>query len=345
MSLVPAIPSLRPLYWLNLCLALLSGIGLVLPIRLAISLRGVMASDGPTTVITAPNDAVISQLPREGNTYSKGGLLFRFQQPVLSEDIQARRRELADLKQRLTQSKSDCNLSIASAKHRLDEAQEMDRLNSEAYSQQAISRLQLFQYRNLLNSIARELEDIRTKCRQEQAELKSSILSSQDRLGREQISQKFLTTISAPDEGSIYAIAVKLGQRIQAGDVLARFVRSSSAVAELRIGSSDRPFVQVGRAFDVTSPTYSFLPNPPARRCLVDTITPDLIAAGGSATATGSSSDSLSYLLRCRFEKAAGHGAYPLLIGMDVVARTAGTDVTMFQLLLKGYRSAIFKVG
>ena len=345
MSLVPAIPSLRPPYWLNLCLALLSAIGLGLPIRLAISLRGVMASDGPTTVITAPNDAVVAQLPREGATYSKGGLLFRFQQPVLSEDIQARRRELADLKQRLTQSKSDCNLSITAAKHRLDEAQEMDRLNYEAYSQQAISRLQLFQYRNLLNSVARELEDTRTKCRQEQAQLQSDILASQDRLSREQVSQKFLTTISAPDEGSVYAITVKPGQRIQAGDVLARFVRSSNSVAQLRIGGSDRPFVQVGRAFDVTSPTYSFLPNPPTRRCLVDTITPDLFSAGGAITAAGSSSDPQSYLLRCSFKEPAGHGPYPLLIGMDVVARTAGTDVTMFQLLLKGYRSAVIKVS
>ncbi|MGB7565036.1 MAG: hypothetical protein WBM08_09810 [Prochlorococcaceae cyanobacterium] len=344
MTIVPAIPSLRPLYWLNLCLALLSGIGLALPIRLAISLRGVMASDVPTTVITAPNDAVVSQLPREGASYAKGGLLFRFQQPLLSEDIQARRRELADLKQRLTQSRSDCNLSLAAAKKRLEEAQQMDRLNYEAYSQQAISRLQLFQYRNLLNSIARELEDSRAKCRLEQAQLRSDILASQDRLGREQVSQKFLTTLTASDEGAVYSITVKSGQRVQAGEVLARFVRSNRSVAQLRIGSSDRPFVQVGRAFEVTSPTYSFLPNPPDRLCLVDTITPDLISAGGAITAAGSSSDPQSYLLRCRFTEPAGHGPYPLLIGMDIVARTAGTDVTMFQLLIKGYRSAVQKV-
>jgi hypothetical protein len=344
MTIIPDIPSLRPLYWLNLCLALLSGIGLALPIRLAISLRGVMASDVPTTVITAPNDAVVSQLPREGATYSKGGMLFRFQQPLLSEDIQAHRRELADLKQRLDQSRSDCNLNLAAAKQRLDEAQEMDRLNYEAYTQQAISRLQLFQYRNILNSISRELDDTRAKCRQEQAELRSEVLASQDRLGREQVSQKFLTNITASDEGAVYAITVKPGQRVQAGEVLARFVRSSRSVAHLRIGSSDRPFIQLGRAFDVTSPTYSFLPNPPARRCLVDTITPDLISTGGAITAAGSSTDPQSYLLRCRFPVPAGQGPYPLLIGMDIVARTAGTDVTMFQLLLKGYRSAVQKV-
>ena len=155
--------------------------------------------------------------------------------------------------------------------------------------------------------------------------------------------QSLLTTI-VTDEGAVYAITVKPGQRVQAGEVLARFVRSSRSVAHLRIGSSDRPFVQLGRAFDVTSPTYSFLPNPPARRCLVDTITPDLISTGGAITAAGSSTDPQSYLLRCRFPVPAGQGPYPLLIGMDIVARTAGTDVTMFQLLLKGYRSAVQKV-
>ena len=215
MTIVPDIPSLRPLYWLNLCLALLSGIGLALPIRLAISLRGVMASDVPTTVISAPNDAVVLQLPREGATYSKGGMLFRFQQPLLSEDIQAHRRQLADLKQRLDQSLSDCNLNLAAAKQRLEEAQEMDRLNYEAHTQQAISRLQLFQYRNILNSISRELDDTRAKCRQEQAELRTEILASQDRLGREQVSQKFVTNIIASDEGAVYAITVKPGQRVQ----------------------------------------------------------------------------------------------------------------------------------
>ena len=341
MTIVPDIPSLRPLYWLNLCLALLSGIGLALPIRLAISLRGVMASDVPTTVISAPNDAVVLQLPREGATYSKGGMLFRFQQPLLSEDIQAHRRQLADLKQRLDQSLSDCNLNLAAAKQRLEEAQEMDRLNYEAHTQQAISRLQLFQYRNILNSISRELDDTRAKCRQEQAELRTEILASQDRLGREQVSQKFVTNITASDEGAVYAITVKPGQRVQAGEVLARFVRSSRSVAHLRVGSTDRPFVRVSQAFEVTSPTYSFLPNPPARRCLVDTITPDLISIGGAITAAGSSTDSQSYLLRCSFPVPASQAPYPLFIGMDIVARTAGTDITMFQLLIKGYRSVV----
>ena len=53
MSLVPPIPSLRPLLWLNIGLAVLSGVGLFLPIKLSISLHGVVVSDGPTTVLTA----------------------------------------------------------------------------------------------------------------------------------------------------------------------------------------------------------------------------------------------------------------------------------------------------
>jgi len=344
MTIVPNRPSLRPLYCLNLSLGLLSGIGIVLPIRLSISLRGVMASDLPTTVITAPNDAVVSQLPREGKNYSKEELLFRLEQPLLSEDIQGNRRALTNLKQRQDQRRSDCNLTLAKAKQRLADAQQTYQLNYQAYLQQAISKLQLFQYRNTMNTISIELDDSRNKCHQEQAELGSEILASQDRLSRQLVSKNFLTTLKASEDGAVYSITVKPGQRIQAGAVLARFVRSSRSVAHLRIQSSDRPFVTVGRDFEVTSPTYSFLPNPPARLCLVETITPDLLATSGSNDAADSSSTSQSYLLRCRFPVPAGQGPYPLLIGMNIVARTAGTDVTMFQLLIKGYRAAVEKV-
>ena len=338
MAILPPIPSLRPLIWLNVGLAILSALGLFLPIKLAISLRGLMVSDGPTTVITAPNDGVVQEVPREGIVYTKAATLFRFQQPLLQEDLQARRREVADLKQRLAESQSACRRSLGDLENRLNEAQEMDRLNTEAYAKQAISRLQLFQYRSSVSAAVRDLDETRTRCRQEQSQLHSDGMAAEDRLSRGQVSQQFLSNLTAPDEGTVYAITAKPGQRIQAGQELARFVSSSRSIAELRLVSSDRPFVHVGHAFDVTSPTYAFMPSQPVRRCLAETITPDLVRPSDPGSAMGAE----AYLLRCRFREPAAQGAYPLLIGMDLVARTAGTDVSLFQLMLKGYRASIF---
>lgn len=337
MAILPPIPSLRPLVWLNVTLAVLSGVGLFLPIKLAISLRGLVVSDGPTTVITVPNEGVVLEVPREGIIYSKATTLFRFQQPLLQEDLQARRRELADLQQRLAEGKAACKHSLAAAQSRLSEAQEMDRLNTQAYAQQTISRLQLYQYRNSVSVAVRDLDDIRSRCRQEQSQLRSDALAAQDRLHRAQVSQQFLNILTAPDEGMVYAVTVRPGQRVQAGQELARFVRSNRSVADLRLVSTDRPFVQVGRAFEVSSPTYAFMSSPPSRRCLADTITPDLI----SSSAPGAAMEAQAYQLRCRFTEPAAKGAYPLLIGMDVVARTSGADVSLFQLMLKGYRASV----
>lgn len=336
MAFLPPIPSLRPLIWLNISLAALSGIGLLLPIKVAISLQGVVVSDGPTTVITAPNEGVVLEVPREGIVYTKTKTLFRFEQPLLQEELKARNREVVDFQQRLSESKAACKRSLAAAEKRLRESEEMDRLNTKAYSQDAISRLQLYQYRNSLATAVSELDDTRSRCRQEQSQLRSDGLAAQDRLLRSQVSQRFMNTLTAPDDGMVYAITVKPGQRIQAGQELARFVRSSHSIAELRLISADRPFVHVGRSFDVSSPTYAFMPSPPLRSCLAETITPDIISPTGSRSAM----EPQTYLLRCRFTKAAAQGPYPLLIGMDVVARAAGADISLFQLLLKGYRAS-----
>lgn len=341
MAILPPIPSLSPLIWLNLALACLSGVGLFLPIKLAISLRGVMVSDGPTTIITAPNEGMVHEVPSEGIVYAKAAQLFRFQQPLLQEDVQARRREVADLKERLAGSRAACRRSLADLENRLNEAKEMDRLNTDAYAKQAISRLQLFQYRSSLSAAVRDLDETRSRCRQEQSQLHSDGIAAEDRLNRVQVSQQFLTILTAPDEGMVYAISAKPGQRIQAGQELARFVSSRRSIAELRLVSSDRPFINVGRAFDVTSPTFSFMPSQPVRRCLAETITPDLVRPADPGSTVGAE----AYLLRCRFTEPVAQGAYPLLIGMDLVARTAGTDVSLFQLMLKGYRASIFRAA
>lgn len=337
MSALPPIPSLRPLIWLNSVLAIFSSIGFFLPLKLAISLRGLMVSDGPTTVISAVNDGVVLEVPREGVNYSKGAILFRFQQPLMQENLQARQREVSDLRLRLEASRSACKASLLEAERQVREAKDMNQMTTKAYERQAISRLQLFQYRSSLSDAVRDLDAIRSRCRQEQSQLRTDQLAAEDRLSQSKISQQFLNFLSAPDQGSIYAINVKPGQRVQAGQELARFVSSSRSVAELRLLSADRPFVQVGRVFDVTSPTYAFLPSPPVRSCNVETISPDLM----NISKSGSATEPQTYLLRCHFAKPASIGSYPLLIGMDLLAHSAGVDVSLFQLMLKGYRASV----
>lgn len=337
MTLLPAAPSVRPLILINAALALTCGIALFVPIKLAVSLRGAIVSDGPSTVMVAPHEGIVLEVPPEGASYSKGTSIFRLQQPVMQEDLQASRREVADLKQRLAESNAACKRSIAAAEGRLTEARAMDKLNTQAYTQQAISRLQLYQYRNSLFAAVRDLDDTQSRCRQEQSQYRGDLLSAQDRLGRAQIAQQFQNVLTAPDNGTVYGISVKPGQRVQAGQEIAKFSRSTDAIAELRLKSAERPFVQVGRTFQITSPTYAFMPVPPVRYCSADTITPDVLTPSGSFPAV----DEQVYLLRCSFPERVTTGSYPFLIGMEIIGRTSGSDVSLFQLMLKGYRSTV----
>lgn len=342
MLFISPIPSLRPLIRLNILLAVVGVIGCLMPIRLAISLQGVISSDGPTTLISAPNDAVVSSLPKEGQHYTKSAILFRFEQPLLAEKLIASQMEIRDLEQRIKQGQIECSNRIKSAKSRLTDAKNIDNMNTEAFHKQLISQLQLFQYRNAMNTAIRDLDEVTTLCRKEQAELHSAYLSNKSSLRRERISQDFLSTLSAPSDGSIYSIAVKVGQRVRNGDTLARFVRSNQSIAHLWISSADRPFVKVGRIFDVTSPTYSFVATQPVYPCLVETITPDLVERhNNSAVGTSEESIRTSYMIRCRFKSSVDKGPYPLLIGMDIRAKASSNVVTLFQLLLKGYRATL----
>jgi multidrug efflux pump subunit AcrA (membrane-fusion protein) len=337
MATLPSIPSLRPLVILNVTLGAVAGIGLFLPINLAVTLQGVMVSSGPTISIVVPTDAIVTDIPSEDLSYSQGSLLFRFRQPLTQTDLESNKRELEDLRTRLAEANKACKGSIADSERRLTEAQLMDRLNTNAYTEQAISRLQLSQFRSSLYNATRDLDDIKSRCRQEQSQLRSDIRASQDQYEYSLASERFQNILSAPSEGNVYAITVKSGQRVKAGQEIARFISSRSSIAELRLISTERPFVQLGTVFDVTSPTYAFMPTPPTRICQTKTITPDLISNANSI----SSDQSSVYVLRCQFIQPASEGSAPFLIGMDLVARTAGVTTSLFQLLLKGYRSTL----
>lgn len=336
MAILPPLPNFRLLAGVNTALALISLTSLFLPIKLSITLVGAIVSDGPTTAILAPNEGVVVEVPREGSNVLDGDSIFRLKQPVQQEDLNAKIREVADLNKRLDASKSACKQSAMAATIRLREANEMDRLNSIAFSQQAISRLQLYQYRNSLYIAKKDLDDVQTRCRQEQSQLHSDILAAQDRLGRSRISLNFQNILTAPANGTVFGITVKPGQRVQPGQEVAKFTRASRLMAELRLKSSERPFVQVGSRFEITSPTYSFLPTPPVHYCRAETITPDIVSSSGSTP----SNESQFYLLRCPFTVQISSGQYPFFQGMDVTARASGADVSLFQLMIKGLRAS-----
>jgi biotin carboxyl carrier protein len=332
---IPQIPKLRPLYILNISLGAVAGIGLFLPISLAITLHGVMVSTEPTASIIVPRDSIVTGIPREGIAYPKGSQLFLFRQPLIQTDLESNKRELDDLLARLADAQNACRDSIAASQQRVTEAKEMDRLNAQAYANQAISRLQLSQLRNTLFTAVRDLDEIKSTCRREESQLRSDIRGSQDSYKHAVASEHYENLILAPSEGNVYSVSVKPGQRVKAGQEVARFISSRSSKAELRLINAERPFVKLGTIFQITSPTYSFMTTPPVRTCQTKTITPDLISRADS------SQRSSIYVLNCEFMHSASEGPAPLLIGMDLVARTSGVTTSLFQLMLKGYRSTL----
>lgn len=73
------------------------------------------------------------------------------------------------------------------------------------------------------------------------------------------------------------------------------------------------------------------------RSCRLVSITPDL----ANASTDASNYNESIYLLRCQFSQPTLDVPYPFLIGMDLTARASGAQVSLFQLLLKGYRATV----
>ncbi|MEB3334042.1 MAG: HlyD family efflux transporter periplasmic adaptor subunit [Cyanobacteriota bacterium] len=340
MAYIPPIPSLKSVTALNLVLGVVCCIGLVIPIRLTISVRGVVTSTTPTNQLSAPSDSVVSHVPEEGRVYDKDQLLFRFSQPVAAEDVSGTRVEIDDLTLRIARHREDCKRSEALARQRLQDAEDLYALNEEAYRQEAISKLNLYQYRQSRSSAAQDLEQVRSSCSQQIDDLRSQLINSQGVLRKLQASQAFHGELVAPERGLIYELTVKPGQRVRSGDVLARFAGSAPVMVTLLVPSLERPFVQVGSRFDVTSPAYSFLPTQPKHSCLIATISPDLVVQAGQPDASSQVSQP-KYEARCQFDGPVVGGGTPFLVGMEVTAQSTGTQLSLFQLLLKGYRRSL----
>lgn len=340
MPYIPPIPSLRSVTALNLVLGVVCLIGLVIPIRLTISVRGVVTTSSPTMQLSAPTDSLIAQIPEEGRLYNKNQLLFRFAQPVAAEDLSGTRAEISDLKLRISSHMKDCKRSESLARQRLHDAEELYALNEQAYLQEAISKLNLFQYRTARTSAAQDLEQIRSTCNQQIDDLRTQLINRQTSLRKLQASEEFQGELVAPDRGLIYELTAKAGQRVRGGEVLARFASSTPVSVLLLIPSVDRPFVQIGSRFDVTSPSYSYLPAQPKHSCLITTISPDIVAQASQPDATSPATQP-RYEARCQFDSPVVGGATPFLVGMEVIGQGTGTQINLFQLLLKGYRRGL----
>ena len=97
----------------------------------------------------------------------------------------------------------------------------------------------------------------------------------------------------------------------------------------------DRPFVQVGDTFLITSDAYQLLRNPPIRACKIRSISPDSFVSDDDKEMGKAA---LSYQAQCQFDKSPLSGDYPFLVGMSLNGSATSIKASLVQILLEGYR-------
>lgn len=334
------IPSVPRLIYLRIYLAIsvcLTAVAFSFPIRLSLAFKGTISANGPTTPLESITDGTISQLPDEGVIIPSDHILFTFQQPVITADLDVLRVQERDFQQRLNQSEHQCKVLIDTSLRAIANAKRTYSLYERAYQQQAISQVALLSHRDAIDQADQQLEQQRGQCLRDNNSLKSQLTVTREQINKQISAVRFQQELRAPVKGSVHGLTVKAGQRVFKGQVLGQFTAVGSTGARLSLPAQDRPFVSIGQSFNIYSPAYAFLVKQPERRCTIDSITPDVVA---------SSSPSLppvapSYIANCHFQALPLDGAYPLLVGMDVDAYGTSTYASLFQLILQGYRRLV----
>jgi len=335
--LLPAVPSILS-FRIHIVVASLIGIGcLAIPLNLSLELHGVIASNGPTSSLTSPTEGYVIQLPAPNSAIKKNAILFRFQQPVIAADIVGLIEKQQDLKSRLTRSVSECEPLIQSAEKSLSNAKDSYSLNQAAFKEQAISLLNMLQYRDRVDQYNQELIKQRNECRREADILRTELANVKSELLKYRSTSTFKDRLLAPDSGIVHSIIIKNGERVDSGQLLGMFTASGSTGAELQIPAENRPFILIGDRYSVRSNAYSFLAKEPERSCVIKTITPDVVHS------TSSESRPSMFTSTCRFDKPTDQGPYPLLVGMEVHAYGGAKPASLFLILLHGYRTNILK--
>jgi biotin carboxyl carrier protein len=332
---IPDLPN-RKNFRLYLVILLFSTAGILfIPFSLALSFTGKLASDGPTNEVKAPSDSIVSIIAPENQLLKSGNALFKFHQPSIKADINIIKEQLKTTEEQIKISLKECDKLTVILDETFEHAKQTFALKNNAFKLDAISRLNLLSARSELNHLNREIAQHEQSCLREQKKLMGEKNILEKELDKQLSINRFTETVMAPTDGYLHRINVKIGQHVAAGELLASYTSQGTAGATLMIPLRDRPFVQVGDTFLITSDAYQLLRNPPIRACKIRSISPDSFVSDDDKEMGKAA---LSYQAQCQFDKSPLSGDYPFLVGMSLNGSATSIKASLVQILLEGYR-------
>lgn len=308
------------------------------PFSLSLNLSGKMASKGPSNEIKASADAVVSQIAKENELIKLGQSLFKFDQPNIKADIKITKARLKSIEEQFKTSLNECSQVKEVLKQNLDNSRQSFKLKQNAYKLETISKLNLLSSQAELDDLNRDIAIHQQRCTQEKNRLIGERNVLKEELEKQMENNNLTQAILAPSNGYLHRVSVKTGQQITAGQTLALFTSEGTAGANLVIPLRDRPFVNIGDVYLITSDAYQILNNPPIRQCKINAISPDSFNSDQESDAIDVDS---VYYAQCEFEDSPLTGMYPFLVGMRVNGSTKSVKATLVQILLDGYRRLI----
>ena len=308
---------------------------LFLPITLALNLSGRIASDGPSNEIKAPADSIIKEIAKENIRINRGDALFQFEQPLMSAEIQVLEEKISSLNVQIDSSTQQCISVKSILDQNLSHAKELFALKRNAYEIEAISMLNLLGARADLDIINREMAVHEKQCAQDKERLLGEKKVIEKELSKQLSSIALTESVTAPSNGYLHRVSIKPEQKVSAGQLLGIFTSEGTAGATFIIPLRDRPFINVGDKYLVTSEAYQILNNPPIRSCTITAISPDSFAEEATEPREG---DRISFQAQCQFNETPLTGDYPFLVGMQVNGSATSVRATLVQILIEGYR-------
>ena len=332
---IPKLPTLTILR-LYLFILVLGSIGaFFIPFSLSLNFSGKMASDGPSNEIKASIDSIVSTIAPENKLLKIGDKLFKFKQANIAADLNIVKARLASIKEQISTSTTECNKVKNVLDQNLEDAEQAFSLKKIAFELETISQLNLLSARKELNDLNREIALHQQRCNQESNKLLGEKIILEKEMDKQLSLNNLSEVISAPTNGYLHRVSVKPGQQIFAGQSIGLFTSEGTAGAMLLIPLRDRPFINVGDTYLITSDSYQILSKPPIRSCVISAISPDSFNSNQDSDVKN---NDLTYQAECKFQESPLTGEYPFLVGMRVNGSAASVKATLVQILLEGYR-------
>lgn len=335
---IPKVPKQTKLR-IYVAIAFLGGcIAFLTPISLSLNLTGKIASKGPSTEIKTNLDSIVSYIAEENKLIKSGEVLIKFNQPNLKADITITKTELNSIESQIKASLQECSHVEQVLNRNIAHANESYSLKKQAFELETISKLNLLTARGELDDLYRQKALHQQRCTQDQEKLMGDKIILEKQLDKQISSSALSEIITAPANGYLHRVNIKTAQQVSAGQILALFTSEGTAGANLIIPLKDRPFVQVGDTYLITSDSYQIFNNPPVRQCIISSISPDSFSGDQS---NRSLSYEVAFEAQCEFQESPLQGQYPFLVGMRVNGSATSVKSNLVQLLLEGYRRLI----